>query len=255
MARYSHSKVSTFENCPYQYKLRYVDKIEVDIPNTIEAFMGGIVHKVFEKIYNMKKEGAIPSLIELMNFYKISWNEEYSDKILIVKKEFNAQDYLKKGWKFISDYYKKHHPFDKIDIIGIETEEIMTLPDGSEWHIRIDKLGKDSEGNYYVCDYKTSSRMKDQYEADKDRQLAMYSIWVRDKFKDAKSVKLVWHMLAFNEDVYSARTPEQERKTQEEVLIRIAQIEQAERECCFPTKTSALCNYCLYKSMCPEFGN
>lgn len=44
MTTYSHSRVSTFENCPYQYKLKYVDKIEVNIPTTIEAFMGGIVH-------------------------------------------------------------------------------------------------------------------------------------------------------------------------------------------------------------------
>ena len=45
MAAYSHSKVSTFENCPYQYKLHYIDKIEVDIPTTIEPFMGDIVHQ------------------------------------------------------------------------------------------------------------------------------------------------------------------------------------------------------------------
>jgi hypothetical protein len=30
-----------------------------------------------------------------------------------------------------------------------------------------------------------------QEEADSDRQLAMYSIWVKDKFKEAKSVKLI----------------------------------------------------------------
>ena len=28
MATYSHSRISTFENCPYQYKLRYINKIK-----------------------------------------------------------------------------------------------------------------------------------------------------------------------------------------------------------------------------------
>jgi len=253
MATYSHSKVSCFENCPYQYKLKYVDKIEIDIPNTIEAFMGGIVHKTLEKIYTDKKIGVEVTKVDLLNFYKKEWDKEYSDKILIVKPEMKAMDYKRMGWSFVLEYFNKYSPFEKMEILGIETEEILKLADGSEWHIRIDLLGKDKYGNYYVCDHKTSSRMKEQYYADTDRQLAMYSIWVRDKFKDAKSVKLIWHMLAFNEEVVSERTPEQERKLQEEVLIKIALIEQAEREGNFPTSVSRLCDYCLYRSLCPEF--
>ena len=31
MTTYSHSRVSSFENCPYQYKLRYIDKAEPEI--------------------------------------------------------------------------------------------------------------------------------------------------------------------------------------------------------------------------------
>jgi putative RecB family exonuclease len=253
MATYSHSKVSCFENCPYQYKLKYVDKIEVDIPNTIEAFMGGIVHKVLEKIYVDKRVGVDVKKEDLLKFYKQEWDKEYSDKILIVKPEMKAMDYKRMGWSFILEYFNTYAPFEQMEILGLETEEKMKLPDGSEWHIRIDKLGKDKDGNYFVCDYKTSSRMKEQHYADTDRQLAMYSIWVRDKFKDAKSVKLVWHMLAFNQEVVSERNPEQERQLQEEVLIKIAQIEAAEKQGNFPTNITKLCDYCLYKSLCPEF--
>ena len=55
MPTYSHSRVTTFENCPYQYKLRYIDKIKPEIPTTIEAFMGGIVHQALEDLYKRKK--------------------------------------------------------------------------------------------------------------------------------------------------------------------------------------------------------
>lgn len=253
MATYSHSKVSCFENCPYQYKLKYIDKIEIDIPNTIEAFMGGIVHKTLEKIYSDKKIGVEVTKNSLLEFYKNTWDKEYSDKILIVKNHLNSRDYFRRGWSFIFRYFDRYFPFEQLEIIGLETEEKMKLPDGSEWHIRIDKLGKDKDGNYYVCDYKTSSRMKEQYYADTDRQLAMYSIWVKDKFKDAKSVKLIWHMLAFNEEVISERNSIQEKKLHEEVLAQIAKIELAEKENNFPRKLSKLCDYCLYKSLCPEF--
>ena len=78
----------------------------------------------------------------------------------------------------------------------------------------------------------------------------MYSIWVKDKFKDAKSVKLVWHMLAFNKEVISERTEAQLKKLQEEVVNIIKEIENAKD---FPTNVTALCEYCGFRSKCPSF--
>jgi len=252
MATYSHSRISTFENCPYQYKLKYIDKIKVDTPTTIECFMGDLVHQTFEKLYKDKKFKKLVSKAMLLKFYKDLWAKEYSEDILVAKADqgLTAENYKKMGLQYISDYYDKFKPFDQLTILGLETTDRMTLPDGNQWHVRIDKLACDDEGNYYVCDYKTNSRMKDQEEADADRQLALYSIWVKDKFKDAKSVKLIWHMLAFNKDAVSERTNEQLEKLQQDVCNKIKEIESATE---FPRKQSGLCNYCIYKSICPSF--
>jgi putative RecB family exonuclease len=249
MATYSHSRVSTFENCPYQYKLKYIDKIKVDVPNTIEAFMGGVVHEALEDLYKRVKFKKRIAKSSLIKFYRDLWDKEYSDDILIVKK-LDAKNYKKMGEKYLSDYFDRMKPFDQLTILGLETTDRMTLPDGNQWHVRIDKLACDDEGNYYVCDYKTNSRMKDQEEADSDRQLALYSVWVKDKFKDAKSVKLVWHMLAFNKDAVSERSDGQLEKLQQEVVEKIKEIESATE---FPRKQSGLCDYCVYKEMCPSF--
>ncbi len=252
MTTYSHSRLSTFENCPYQYKLRYIDKIKVDVPTTIECFMGDLVHQTLEKLYKDKKFMKDDSKEELLKFYKDLWEKEYSDDILIAKADqgLTAENYKKMGVKFIENYYDKHKPFDQLTILGLETTDRMTLPDGNQWHVRIDKLACDDDGNYYVCDYKTNARMKDQEEADADRQLALYSIWVKDKFKDAKSVKLVWHMLAFNKDAVSERTDEQLEKLQQDVCDKIKEIESATE---FPRNQTGLCNYCVYKGICPSF--
>ena len=253
MVTYSHSRISTYENCPYQYKLRYIDKVKVDVPTTIEAFMGNMVHQTLEFLYKNKKFKKRVAKNILIKFYRDLWAKNYSDDILIVKAEkenVKADNYRKMGEKFISDYYDKFKPFDQLTILGLETTDRMTLPDGNQWHVRIDKLACDDKGNYYVMDYKTNSRMKDQEEADADRQLALYSIWVKDKFKDAKSVKLIWHMLAFNKDAVSERTEEQLEKLQQEVCNKIKEIENAKE---FPRKQSGLCNYCVYKEMCPSF--
>ena len=253
MTTYSHSRVSTFENCPYAYKLRYIDRKKPEIPTTIEAFMGDMVHQSLEHLYKLKKFKKRIAKASIIKFYRDLWDKNYSDDILIVKADeegVKADNYRKMGEKFISDYYDRMKPFEEMTILGLETQDRMTLPDGNQWHIRIDKLGCDNEGNYYVCDYKTNARMKDQEEADSDRQLAMYSIWVKDKFKDAKSVKLIWHMLAFNKDAISERTEEQLQKLQQEIVDRIKEIENAKE---FPRKQTALCNYCGFKSECPSF--
>jgi len=253
MTTYSHSKISTYENCPYQYKLHYIDKVKVDIPTTIEPFMGDIVHQTLEKLYKDKKFHKINSKAMLVKFFKELWEKEYSEDILIVKEDFTTENYKKMGIKFIEDYYDRMNPFEQITILGLETQDRMTLPDGNQWHVRIDKLGCDDKENYYVCDYKTNSRMKYQDEADEDRQLALYSVWVKNKFSDVKSVKLVWHMLAFNKDAISERTDEQLERLQEDVTNIIKEIEIATKEDNFPRKQSGLCSYCVYKEQCPSF--
>jgi len=252
MTTYSHSRISTFENCPYKYKLKYIDGVKVDVPETIETFMGNLVHETLEKLYKDKKFKKRVAKDVLLKFYRTLWEKRYSKDILVVKENqgFTAENYRRMGLKYISDYYDKFKPFDQMTILGLETKDRMTLPDGNQWHVRIDKLGCDDEGNYFVCDYKTNARMKDQEEADADRQLALYSIWVKDKFKDAKSVKLIWHMLAFNKDAISERTDEQLKKLQQDVIDKIKEIESATE---FPRKQTALCNYCGFKSECPSF--
>ena len=252
MTTYSHSRISTYETCPYKYKLQYIDKIKPEIQNTIEAFMGDLVHRTLEKLYSVKKFHKRVSKAMLLKFFKDLWEKEYSKDILIAKRDqgLTQDNYKKMGIEFISNYYDRMKPFDQLTIIDLETQDRMTLKDGNQWHVRIDKFACDKEGNYYVCDYKTNARMKDQEEADSDRQLAMYSIWVKDKFKDAKSVILVWHMLAFNKDITSIRTEEELKKLEEETINKIKEIEERKD---FPTNVTALCNYCGYQSICPSF--
>ena len=40
MTVYSHSRLSCFEQCPPKYKLNYIDKVETEVEEGIEAFLG-----------------------------------------------------------------------------------------------------------------------------------------------------------------------------------------------------------------------
>ncbi len=126
----------------------------------------------------------------------------------------------------------------------------MELSDGNQYNIRIDHLACDKEGNYYVCDYKTNSSLKPQEELDEDHQLAMYSLWVKQKYPDAKTVQLVWYFLAFDKEMVSERNNEQLLELKKQIENLIKEIEACKQ---FPTNITSLCNYCPYIQMCPAW--
>ena len=226
-----------------------MDGIKPEFKATIETFMGSRVHETLEKLYKDLKFMKDNSLEDLLKYLNDRWEREWAENIIINKKEYAKENYKKMAEKFITDYYNHHKPFNDITIIGLETEDKLKLSNGSSYHIRIDKFGcKDNV--YYVCDYKTNSSMKDQDEADEDRQLAMYALWVNKKFKDAKKVVLKWHMLAFDKDVISERTPKELVQLEKETIDLIKEIEKCRD---YPTNVTGLCNYCEYQTMCPAF--
>ncbi len=254
MPSYSHSKIGTFEACKLQYKFAYIDKVEVEAEDTIETFLGSRVHETLEKLYRDKRFEKSLSLEELLAYFNKIWEEKWKDSIIIVKKDYTAENYRKVGERQLTDFYNRHKPFDKGRVIGLETQDFLSLDkDGRyKFHIRIDRLMDMGNGAYEVHDYKTGSSLPKQEELDNDRQLAMYSQWVKQNFRDFQKVRLVWHFLAFDKEMDSFRTRKQLDELQKEVLERIKEIEAAED---YPAKVSSLCNWCLYRSLCPMWSH
>ncbi len=252
MASFSHSRIGSFENCPLQYKYSYIDHVEVEAKDTVETFLGSRVHEALEKLYQHKKFEKLLTVEELLAYFNKRWKEEWKDAIIIVKKDYTQENYRKMGERHLTDYYKKYQPFDHGKLLGLETKDQMPLDEEGNYkfHIRIDRLMDMGNGLYEVHDYKTGSSLSKQEDLDNDRQLAMYSLWVRKQFKDFKKVRLVWHFLAFDKEMDSFRTEEQLEKMKEDVLTKIREIEKAKE---FPAHVSQLCDWCLYKEICPEW--
>ena len=114
---------------------------------------------------------------------------------------------------------------------------------------RLDYLG---DGRYEIHDYKTAGSLPKQEEKDEDRQLALYSLWVKQNFKDAEKVDLVWHYLVFDRELRSTRTEEQLGKLREETLEAVKKAVSAND---FPANESNLCNWCEYQSICPRWAH
>ena len=254
MSIFSHSRLSSFEQCKLKYKFRYIDNIIPDIEKTIESYLGNIVHETLEWFYNQIKNGKAPSLDEVIVNYSENWKENYEEGIIIVKKHITVKDYFNKGIQFLINYYMKHKPFDD-NTIAVEKEILFDLDENGEYKIRgfIDRLTYNLETHEYeVHDYKTSNNLPSQEILDKDRQLALYSIAIKEIFGDDKKVILVWHYLSFNKRIHSRRTDEQLNQLKQETLDLIKEISTTID---FPPTKSPLCNWCEYKQICPAWGN
>lgn len=250
MTVYSDSQLGTYEQCPLKYKLRYRDRIKRDTQG-IEAFLGSRVHDTLQKCYQDVRYTKVNSLEDLLTYYNKIWQENWSDSIAIVRQDLTQEHYRALGERLIATYYKRYSPFDGDITIETEMRLGFSLDDENRYRMQgyIDRLSRSQDDIYEIHDYKTSSHMPGQEDADTDRQLGLYHIGVQKKWPDVEEVRLVWHYLAFDRELVSYRTPEAISSLVESTKSLIDQIEAAGD---FPPNESRLCEWCEYPDLCPR---
>ena len=185
MAMYSHSKISTFEQCPLKFKFRYIEKIKPDIEKSIEMHLGNMVHRALEWLYVQVMNKKLPSIEDVIAYYADQWEEDYLPGIVIVKKDLTEKDYFNKGVEFLVNYYMKHKPFDE-NTLEIEKRIVLDLDEDGKYKIQgfIDRLSHNLKTNEYeIHDYKTANNLPQKEKIDNDRQLALYSIAIKNAFE------------------------------------------------------------------------
>lgn len=70
MPVYSHSRLSVYEVCPRQYRFQYLDRLDVPEVDTVKRFLGSRVHEVLEALYLNVRFGRVPSLDNLLEFFR-----------------------------------------------------------------------------------------------------------------------------------------------------------------------------------------
>ncbi|MFH0831717.1 MAG: PD-(D/E)XK nuclease family protein [archaeon] len=251
MPIYSHSRLSTYEQCPLKYKFSYIDKIETEAEQSIEAFLGSMVHDVLEWLYKNVKMTKIPSLKECIDYYEEQWKKNYT-KDIVINSKFTASHYFNLGKNFITKYYQGYAPFEE-NTIAMEKRVLIDLDGSGKYKLQgyIDRLVYDDEENVYeIHDYKTNKALKEQMELEEDRQLALYSIAVKAMYPDAHKIGLVWHFLAFDKEFCIYKTDEQLENLKKKTIKVIQEIESAKE---FKPNPSKLCYWCEFQSLCPQF--
>lgn len=247
---YSHSRLSSFENCPKQFEYRYVLKIPSESEG-VEAFVGKRVHEVLERLYLFVGKGQIPGIEKVVDRYHTLWEETYDpERVRIVRENTPLAYYRQLGEDCLRGYYLRHYPFDESETLGLEKRVVFPLDDTGEYRMQgiIDRISRARDGAIEIHDYKTGARVPSQRILDQDRQLALYQLGLVRTYGEDTEFRLIWHYVAKNRTCVSTRTKEDLARLRTDTIARIDEIQAATE---FPARKISLCGWCEYKSRCP----
>lgn len=185
---WSFSRISTFDNCPYEFKLTYIDNIDGE--SNVFAEYGTFVHSILEKLY----KGEL-TVFDLVDYY----DEHYKEKVV---SEFPPYIDADKYYQTGRAYFENYEPItSKYDVVGVEKRVNIDI-EGNRFMGIIDLLLKDKEtGEFIVYDHKSKSGFKSKKELKKyARQLYLYAYYVKQKYNVLPS-KLVFNLFRKGEEV------------------------------------------------------
>ena len=255
MPVYSHSRLRVYETCPRQYRYQYVDRVKVPEVETAEMFLGSHVHAALEALYRSVKVGHTPTLDEVLDGYRKTWDAQWASTIRIGDPERVAADYQALGARQLGDFYARYHPFDQERTVAVERRILFPLDETRKLWMQgyIDRLSVTREGTWQIRDYKTGQWLATQQDVDADRQLALYQIGVQRHFpRHARNVELIWHYTAHDLELRSRREPEALRELEARTL---GLVESIQTDTSWTLREGGHCQRCAYQPICPAWAH
>ena len=241
---FSYSRVSTFKECPYKYKLKYVDKLEAkqDMSPSNALFFGTATH---EGIEHRSVEKALDSYMshfpEITDAHKVEM--------------WKLQTILPKAFEQIPEG---------------EYEKVLRGKDGFVGFI--DCIISNEDGTVDILDFKTSNNVSGYL---KSAQLHIYKHYFEEL--TGKKVRDLYYVFIpkFKDVLNESATQEDIEKIKQRIVeyfadkdIRFEKVEFSEEQVEsflkmkdemqsateFPKQYTTLCKWCDYKNFCSSKG-
>ena len=156
MSHISFSGLKNWNQCPYYYKITYIDKVKGFVGNHYTAF-GTALHEVCEK----KAENS--NLENLENIFELAFLRELKQLPESVRKDINLKDVQKmreqgKRLAVVAIPSLKSH-FGNFKVVSTEEDIYESIENFEDYNFKgfIDLVIKTDDGKIHIIDWKTCS--------------------------------------------------------------------------------------------------
>jgi DNA helicase-2/ATP-dependent DNA helicase PcrA len=235
--RLSASAVDTYERCGLQFKLERDWRIAAKPAAAMQY--GAAIHRVLKTYFDSVRLGRPKSDEELITLFR---QDLAAAKI---QEAYQHELYEKQGIAQLNDFLAAARTIAALPVLHTE-ESFEILVGETVVAGRIDRIDSRPDGTVAIVDYKTG-KARDQEDADESLQLSLYAIAAQEKW-GYKVGGLTFHNLEQNVPVITSRTAADLLAARERVKAAAQGIANG----VFNAKVGNHCNFCAYRSLCPE---
>jgi len=247
----SYSSISLFQNCPRQYKLKYIDGNYTDT-STLALELGTLLHKILELKYSKSND-------DLNNVLENGYPEEHIAGLKELKDKY-FEDYITTGRKSGLTYNQKLEIF-KPRL----TTDIYNL--GEEWQVfncelpfeieydkdiiitgKIDRVDVNTKtGDYRVIDYKSSDAVYNDRELNNALQMYIYSLAIQHIYGKTP-VEYIYDFILLGKQAYALAKKNYKTTMYKKLDGLITDLKENYKTTEFKPKPSPLCYWCPYNT-------
>lgn len=232
----SHSRVQTYERCPWLYHLVYDEGWRAG--PSAPAALGQSIHRALDAY--LAKTNADKSLEALLELFDHHWvNEGFGTP----QQTFEAYE---RGRQILTNF----HSIDgkrTSSVVGTEVQFDYEIASDVHFRGTVDRLDKHADGSYEVIEYKTMAEPWAPERVAKDRQMTFYALGLSHKL-DGASLKLTYYFLSSGASVVTTRTQQQLEEAHALILDTAGKIRRQEY-----APNHASCARCEFGRRCKHF--
>lgn len=190
--RFSYSKLSTYLQCPYRFKLKYDDK-KYSSASTLALELGTLCHKGLEIAGQYLSEGLPVPVEDILCGVYDGYPDEQILGVNDLKQKY-FEDWIAPDTKSLLTYEDKLGNYEAYlrrlasdensawSVYATEREFSFQMTERVEFYGFIDRIDTDGMGGYRLIDYKTSKKLFSKSDIATPLQMVVYALAIEREF-------------------------------------------------------------------------
>lgn len=245
---YSHSRLKLYDGCPQAFKFKTIDKKKEKIG--MHMISGSSFHEIGAKYNKHLVNSKLGTDIEKLREIAINQEmpEEVFNDVMTIVASFNDYYSMEDGVTdaIIEKNLAYNNNWGKASWFKTDN------PDGRDPMFRVimDFCYQNEQGQIVIRDFKTDRHLPPASEIEKSFQLDIYAFVASLIFPEAKEFIIQLDYVRYQTRREAIRYKEDLPLIREKIQKKMERIE---KDHSFKPKLSSSCDWCGYKTICPEY--